>query len=311
MIERWPKIRFYDGDSLLQMREGVAISFFLPDSHRDIAPAVLRSLEIYCRFIQPRYLQWYPDDNGEWQELDDKGWAFNRGRMLDPTMPHVCRLELVESCSGVGDYCFEYHGRQKDSPFFQGKELSACGILVHLPTEYLEQHGPAHVRTLALELAAALPFSFGYASLAFLAHSLRSLETWKEIQKLCMRYPGLDIPSLGGTTRIIGPRARGAYWLTFLGQPLLGQLGGLDVLRQRLPSPDLSFQPLPGERLLLTLGEWPEAGDTAQGYVPPLYRQLARVLEPHLIDEIDFFRSREASRRWWRRFLDEPLTPSG
>lgn len=77
----------------------------------------------------------------------------------------------------------------------------------------------------------------------------------------------------------------------------------MEALRQRLPSPDISFQPLPGERLLLTLWEWPEAGDTQEGYVPPLYRELARVLEPWMYLEVKVPWS-GFSREELRRYLD-------
>jgi hypothetical protein len=71
------------------------------------------------------------------------------------------------------------------------------------------------------------------------------------------RYLGLDIYKLIETGAHIGGRARGAYWLTFLGQPLFGQLGGLEVLRDKLPFPQVSFQPMESERLLITLEEVP------------------------------------------------------
>jgi hypothetical protein len=66
-------------------------------------------------------------------------------------------------------------------------------------------------------------------------------------------------------------------------------------------------QELAGDRALVTLGEWPEAGDTQRGDNLPAYRELARVLEPWL-----FFDPRgsvpcvrdEDARRWERRFLD-------
>jgi hypothetical protein len=59
------------------------------------------------------------------------------------------------------------------------------------------------------------------------------------------RYLGLDIYRLGETSQHIGTQARGAYWLTFLGLPLLGRLGGLEVLRRRLPFPNVSVETLP------------------------------------------------------------------
>jgi hypothetical protein len=52
-----------------------------------------------------------------------------------------------------------------------------------------------------------------------------------------------------------------------------------------LAFPDITFEPVGGDRLLLTLGEWPEAMDTQKGAVPPQYRALARLLEPYFCEE--------------------------
>jgi hypothetical protein len=62
-----------------------------------------------------------------------------------------------------------------------------------------------------------------------------------------------------------------------------------------------------GDKVLITLGEWPEAGDTEQGDTLPAYRELARVLEPWLFFDKDrrmLRQSEENTRRWERRFLD-------
>jgi len=43
------------------------------------------------------------------------------------------------------------------------------------------------------------------------------------------------------------------------------------------------LQDLEDERAVITLGEWPDAGDTQQSRELPLQRELARVLEPWLL----------------------------
>lgn len=103
----------------------------------------------------------------------------------------------------------------------------------------------------------------------------------------------------------------GVHWLNFLGQPVLGELGGAAGLRTRLHSPTTTVQELEGERAVVTLGPRPEAGDLLLGQRLPEYRELARVLEPWLepFDPDFLFCTRHADdeaelRRWWRRFLD-------
>jgi len=95
--------------------------------------------------------------------------------------------------------------------------------------------------------------------------------------------------------------------MTFIGQPALGALGRAQGLRSRLHTPGVTVEEMAGDRAVVTLGEWPEAGDTAQGQVLPAYRELAHVLEPWLYFEPHArlpYLSLEETRRWDRRFLD-------
>jgi hypothetical protein len=127
----------------------------------------------------------------------------------------------------------------------------------------------------------------------------------KGIHEQAFRHPGLDVAH-GNTS--LGPRVDGVHWLNFLGQPVLGELGGAAGLRTRLQSPGTTVQELEGERAVVTLGEWPEAGDLTQGQTLPAYRELARVLEPWQYQcpgyEAFHDSTHEETVRWWRRFLD-------
>jgi hypothetical protein len=301
MNERYPNIRQRDDEGHVWLREGIVICFFMHRSHGAVAPAVWRAVETYRRAIPPGALAWYPDPEGEWQPLDEEGWEHERRKMLERPWPQDCNVELVQSCSREKrPYGFEYHGRWLDAPWRRPDDGATCAAAFSLPTEYLLEHGPGRVRELALELSRELPFSFGYASLALL------FSHWHmgTLRPLLTRYMGLDLPRLQTTSRIIGTRARGAFWLTFLGQPLLGELGGLEHLRQALPFPEVSFLPLEGQRALLTLGEWPELIDTAQPAPVPLHlRSLARLLEPFMYEEQSsgFYLHTESMNRWLRR----------
>ncbi len=77
-------------------------------------------------------------------------------------------------------------------------------------------------------------------------------------------------------------------------------------MRGRLRSPGTTVEELGAERAVVTLGEWPEAGDLAEGRTLPAYRELARVLEPWLHRRRALWSgfSEEELRRWERRFLD-------
>jgi hypothetical protein len=301
MKEHIPTFRLraeYDG--LLVARDGVIISFFMRRSHGELAPAIWQALQTYMRAIPPQSLAWTFDHEGEPIPLDDEGWQSIRTRILERPWPASTYAQLRALPSGAGDYSFEYVGCWLDSPLHVNKEGATCALSLSLPTEYLLEHGPAHVRSLALELARELPFSFGYASLAFVSPNGIWNVAPDEFYDLAVRYPGMDVYFLRETCRYIGIRARGAYWLTFLGQPLLGQLGGIEALREKLRFPEVSLLPMEGERLLLTLGQWPDPIDLHLPVHLPHLRALALLLEPFLLDElIGLSPSQRQQRRYW------------
>ncbi|HZI15931.1 MAG TPA: type VI immunity family protein, partial [Myxococcus sp.] len=118
---------------------------------------------------------------------------------------------------------------------------------------------------------------------------------------------GVDLLALEHVSWELGYRVRGPSWLTFLGQPALDGLGGAAGLRDQLCSPGTTVTELGEGRVLITLGTWPEAGDTEQGHTLPAYRELARVLEPWRFHEEHPYSlgfTPEQLLRWERRFLD-------
>jgi hypothetical protein len=303
MSEHYPRIRLHTAHGHLLMREGMSINFYMRHSHAEVAQAVKSSLEVYLSAVGPGAIGRYANDAGEWRFLDDVGWEFIRHRLLhrDKTL-----MTLHDALNGEYRYRFEYYGRALEDPSWGDRPGRVCAMSFWLPTEYLEEHGPGRVRELALELAAPLPFCSGHAGLSFNGET-EPLSMSGEARALCFRHPGLDIPKLEHLSCELGTRVRGPSWLTFLGQPVLGQLGGVDELRAQLASPGSTVQEMEGERAVITLGKWPEAGDTEQGQMLPAYRELARVLEPCLYREERILRPAsfvEDIHRWERRFLD-------
>jgi len=302
MSERYPRVRIDKslGEKRYPcIRESVSITFYMKRSHQEVVHQVMRALEVYRRVVGPQALLWYCDQyTTDWEELDDRGWAHIRRQLLEDLAAHHW---LRESPSETTGYEFLYQGLLLDA--YASDPASAVSFL--LPTEYLEEHGPGRVRELALELAAELPFNSGHAGLCFLFPT-DLVGVTRPIRDLSFRYPGLDIADVDSTSYSMGTRVDGVHWLNFLGPPVLGELGGAVGLRARLHSPGTTVQELDGERALVTLGTWPEAGDTQQGHTLPAYRELARVLEPWLYMDrafrADF--NEEDMRRWERRFLD-------
>jgi hypothetical protein len=263
---------------------------------------VLRALELYLRYTGPGALRSYADTEGYWQDLDEAGWEVIRSKLRERKCPQA----YLEEGAPVGPrYAFHYRGKDEGFVTQTNKPDATCEAIFWLPSEYLEEYGPSRVRELAVELATLLPVRSGFCGLSFNGEldmagmELKLLPYWK-------RYPGIDIPSPTGYSRDMGKRLRGPHWMNFLGQPVLGELGGVPGLRERLKSPETTVQELPGDKALITLGEWPEAGDLEKGEVLLAYRELARVLEPWLYQsEVSMLQqSKEETRSWERRFLD-------
>ena len=325
MSEHYPRIRHRvpgpEGDRLV-IREVVTLVLYLLFDHQEIAVAVERTLDTYLQAVGegPEAISsWRDGESGEVSPLNAEQWELIRlmlrekspyryldrcddERYVNHHLKQQCEIsfELLGGTSGTSGYGFSYRARLPWSTPC-GEEVSR--IEFSWPTEYLEQHGPGRMREMALELASSLPFASGHAGLALKLPGT-FLPLMSEIREEVFRYPGVDVPS--GTTDI-GTRVDGVHWLSFLAQPVLGALGGVEELRSRLRSPDATVQELDGERAVVTLGPWPEAGDLTQGRDLPAYRELARVLEPWLDDFKNFYRwsgyTPEETRRWWRRFL--------
>ncbi|REG36265.1 uncharacterized protein DUF3396 [Archangium gephyra] len=299
MSAHYPRIRIHAENGALLIRDSLSITFYMLRPHEDVAAAVMRSLDTYLRAVGSNALCLYADQEGDWQELDDAGWALIRKELLDPVGAIV---SLKDSSRRGNRYHFDYHGRPPSDVVLPDAPGVVSVVSFWLPTEFLEEHGPGRVRELALELATPLPFCSGHAGLSF--HCDTSLLGVKqEVLAHGFRYPGMDIPGMDMAALRIGTKVRGSAWLTFLGQPALGELGGTAGLSSRLSSPGTAVQEMAGERAVITLGRGPEAGDTERGDALPAYRELARVLGPWLYQNAAP-RTSEDARRWERRFLD-------
>jgi hypothetical protein len=244
----------------------------------------------------------FPDDFGDREQVEIEKRGFEPG------------LLFTGGFGSRNGYELEYRARIPAKPAPEDTFVSL--LTATLPMEYLEEHGPARVRELALDMASKLLFASGHAGLAL--HLYRGLRlTDDAFRTEALRYPGIDLRAAWGHEKWMGLRVDGVHWLNFLGPPILTQLGGATALRSRLHSAETTLVELAEERAVVSLGERPDAGDLATGKTLPAYRELAQVLEPWL--EPLFLKpmapterprytslrfTEDEARRWWRRFLD-------
>jgi hypothetical protein len=288
--------------TVMLLREGINIAFYLRVPHDDIVAPVLRAVERYRRAIEPRRLGEYLDCyTGHWSPLDAEGEQELRKRMLSSSA-FVNAVELAESATGVGFY---YLGRGRNSiNFHRDHPESVCALEFMLPSEFLNERGPEWIRQLAVDLGSELPWNAGHVGLAL------EVRAWARpvvprLREAIRKYPGFDLNRLDEVSLDLGTKVRAPAWLNFLGPPVLNELGGADALRARLHSPSTQVQSLSRDRALVSLGPAPEAGDTDAGDTLPAYRELARVLEPWLYAHQGFWGhlTQEETRQWERRFL--------
>jgi hypothetical protein len=298
-----PRIRIRSLDGACLLREGISLCFYVRHPHRDIAEGIRQSLDAYLEVVGRASLGWFFDTEGFAQPLDESEWARIWHELREQPDAFI---HLLDESSREKRFGFEYSGKPLGSSYMEKSPQASCAVQFWLPTEYLDEQGPGPLRELALKLAEPLPLSLGLAGFAFKG-STSPVGILRKIREQCFRYPGMDIPELEHCSWHLGTRVRGPSWMTFLGEPVLGELGGADGLRARLSSPGTTVQSLSGERAVVTLGPAPDAGDLEQGNTLPAYRELARVLEPWLFQDepircLDF--PPEDRRRWERRFLD-------
>jgi hypothetical protein len=298
MSEHYPRIRIQTESGYTRVREGLSLTFYMCRSHTEIAQVVLQALGVYLRNVGTGALGLYASEEGEWKALDEAGWNLTRRELLEDNCPLVT---LVEDSEAGSRFAFWYYGRDDEFRARMNKPDAVCEATFWLPTE----HGPGRVHELAMELASLLPWCSGFCGLSFNGE-LDAVGMPRALAAYWFRYPGIDVPSPYGHSNNIGKRVKGVHWLNFLGQPVLGELGGADALRRRLLSPGITVQELEGDKVLVSLGAWPEAGDMEKGQGLAAHRELARVLEPWLFRDPHRMlnRSEEETRRWERRFLD-------
>jgi hypothetical protein len=301
--EHYPKLRLTYEDGHLLVREGLSLCFYMQRSHAEVSQAVTRALHVYLQAVGPTAVGRYANSEGEWQDLDAAGWERVETELSGRRSRN---LVLHDAEDARYAYRFEYYGRPVGDSSLENTPGVVCAARFWLPTEYLEEHGPERVSALAGELALLLPFSSGHGGLAFNG-DLDVVGMMRQVHQHCFRHPGVDLLELEHVSWELGHRVRGPSWLTFLGQPALGGLGGVAGLRNQLRSPGTTVEELGEGRALITLGTWPEAGDTEQGHTLPAYRELARVLEPWRFQEEHPYSlgfTPEQLQRWERRFLD-------
>ncbi len=297
----YPRIRHFNEHGGLRASDAVILSFYLRHPNERFAPAIVRALELLRERIRPYSFERYVGE-GQTEPLDEPSWKKLLQQTLAPGPEEAVFLVLEGKSDDVDELHVDYRGLDIVPLPWPNRKHDVSVLYIRLPTEYLEERGPAHVQALSLELAAELPFNSGYVDFALCTDPWYFNEVLPLIHP---RFPGVHLASSSARLRM-DTWVDGVHWMNFLGSPVLDQLGGISALRQSLSLPGISIEEMDGNRVLITLGEHPEPGDVTAGQTLPRHRALARLLEPYLHHwpASDFRVATEQLRRWERRFLD-------
>ncbi len=298
---RYPKLRYRDEREGLIAHDALVMCFYMRHPNERLAPAVMRALDLFRERIHPYRLVWCAGQ-GQYDPLDDSEWERIRRETLDPGPDTAAFVLMWGDPVRLGGLHVDYRGLDVIPLPWPDRKDDVSVLYLRLPTEYLEEQGPERVRALALDIAAELPFNSGYVDFSLCSN------VWdfdKALELIRPRYPGVHLASSEANLRM-NTWVDGVHWMNFLGQPVLGKLGGVAGLREHLTLLGISLQEMSGDRVLITLGEHPEPGDVQTGQTLPLHRALARFLEPHLYHwKLPYFHlNAEQMRRWERRFLE-------
>ncbi len=187
---------------------------------------------------------------------------------------------------------------------------ATCLVELRWPSEHVARVGFDEIASQICNFASLIPFRSGYASPA-LSLGWENAEHVAagamKIAPIAFRHPGYDIPENHAAAGLMRrDRCRGARWLTFLGSPLVEDIGGLQPLQEHL-DPRVGIIELP-HGVMLRAGHSPEIGDVNRGESTPLLRSVASAIEPITEFETAAIMKRvfneDASLRWERRHLD-------
>lgn len=151
-----------------------------------------------------------------------------------------------------------------------------------------------------------MPFIHGYAGYSLIFDSNSSLlkrEAWSNILRIAFRHPGYDIFDYTASESFVYDKMKTISWLTLLG-PTFGRQFHEMGRAKYLDNKDIKVI-TKNDKVLIQVGEKPEIGDINRGNDLPLYKKVAKAIEPFFCDtHWPFSRifDEEKTLQWLRRF---------
>jgi hypothetical protein len=308
MIEmNLPRFEFHLESGALALHDGFAVIFFLPGSHQQNCHFVRASIEAYLNLPGMAEILGTIDEEGYPILLDASGLETVIADRL-VSGHNETTLHIVDTTEGASSFSIDYFGLDPAKQAEADWPNAVSGIRFTFPTDFLGETGLLEIFNFANEIAAFLPFSFGYVSPAFVFHEgVGEPAAFEVIRGLSRRYRCIDIPALLLDCLEVGEGPKGAYWGNYLSASMVKQLGGEAGIRIHFAAQDVRIRSYDNLSMSIYLSRIPLAGDVNRCEDISTYKAAAHLFAdlilPRSVPYLDF--DEEAMAEWLNRFANE------
>ena len=206
------------------------------------------------------------------------------------------RLDNSSGPDSAADRAFQF-------AYFEYDKAGAVRLV--LPASFVEE-SPKPLVDLARSLARKFKIFSGLGGYSLNWNKIGELadEANKDIYVISQRYPGIDIPDLGGDLEVISQGIKCVNWLTFLGAEYVDKLGGIERLKAL--DKEIVWDRV-SDGIVIQAGPQPETGDVNRRLTLPLYHKVGKgVAKLRVKQHIAFIPSQndadQATSKWLARF---------
>ena len=222
-------------------------------------------------------------------------WMQKAKRREDMYLMH---LKGGASPNELSDLGVQFIADEEDEP-------SVGALSLSLPVEYAEK--PETLVKAMREIAESADFDSGHCgfSMAWDPRGDGATDAQLRMRTISGRFLGIDLPKLNTTISAMRrsdvPKMKTVHWLTFLGAPVLEQLGGVAATAKMLKAPCTAVAV--GAGVLIQAGAAPTLGDTNRKADVSALRFVGRALSAvRLKNHGPIFGTRDETGEWLARF---------
>lgn len=306
VIESIPvkKFEFIENDEL-KLRLSIGLTLFLPRPFELVREGVFDLWNKYLDIVGNNSLTWARLGGG------------NRSRVFSPAVSKTIESWLNGSksygqhcwisahdgpfdCLGTTGFLLEGYGEAKEND-------EDVGFLeVYFPLSLLDQIEPCKLAETLVNLTSKIPFLCGVAGYFFHHSPYATNDTMRQMSVLSERFSGVEISVNQRMCYWAGHGLTTINWITFVGEEYLARLGGLNVLKPKIPNSAVLWVLEHG--VAIQAGNKPTVGDRNRqsNELIPL-KEVYNLLKPIQFVDVDYSFSpsefdSEKTVRWLTRF---------